>query len=316
MRARLVMAKRLASQFEHVPSAKRIDSDNFPAVLARAGQKRYGCLLNFETGCTTKGPHVIVTCKSCHWHPPAGTSSRTRIVVHEDGTYYFQVLLHSKETGRMETVDQFLSACGMMANENGDYKFCQGIDPSEYETKYFSIIRYDIKTLRCVGHPFRRIDSCNCLLFHKLAKNASIMEKDLECVLCSACKRLVSDLNQRLKTAVSSPVKVKRQQPSSHCPLKYMSPSSQKKRKEYTQRERSNNQKKYYDTELTLDDEQSDELSRLMDAIEEKGSKEVKDIMQDADSHGVGDFVREIWQMDKQRMKDEFNDDQKKNCKL
>ena len=99
MRARLVMAKRLASQFEHVPSAKRIDSDNFPAVLARAGQKRYGCLLNFETGYTTKGPHVIVTCKSCHWHPPAGTISRTRIVVHEDGTYYFQVLLHSKETG-------------------------------------------------------------------------------------------------------------------------------------------------------------------------------------------------------------------------
>ena len=95
-----------------------------------------------------------------------------------------------------------------------------------------------------------------------------------------------------------------------------MSPSSQKKRKEYTQRERSNNQKKYYDTELTLDDEQNDELSRLMDAIEEKGSKEVEDIMQDADSHGVGDFVREIWQMDKQRMKDEFNDDQKKNCKL
>ena len=32
--------------------------------------------------------------------------------------------------------------------------------------------------------------------------------------------------------------------------------------------------------------------------------------MQDADSHGVGDCVREIWQMDKPRV----NRDQQKNC--
>jgi hypothetical protein len=53
-----------------------------------------------------------------------------------------------------------------------------------------------------------------------------------------------------------------------------------------------------------------------MDAIDERGGKEVGEIMQDADSHGVGDSIREIWQMDKQRMKEEFNDDQKKNCKM
>ena len=31
-------------------------------------------------------------------------------------------------------------------------------------------------------------------------------------------------------------------------------------------------------------------------------------------SYGVGDSVREIWQMDKQRMKDEFNHYQLTNC--
>ena len=156
-----------------------------------------------------------------------------------------------------------------------------------------------------------------CLLFHKLAKNASIIEKGLECVCCNACKRLISDLNERLKTAVSSPDKVKRQDPSSHCPLKYMAPSSKKKRKGNTLRERAKDRirlQKYSHAELTLDDEQHDELSQLVDAIEEKGGQEIEEIMQDADNHGVGNSVREIWDMDKQRMKDEFDQDQKKNC--
>ena len=312
------MAKRPGSQLENLHDSKRVPPpDNFPAILAGAGQEKYGNRLNFEVGCTfSKGHHVIVSCKVCHWHPPAGSISRTRVVVYEDGSFYFQVLLRSKESGTMETVDHFLSVCAMMANEKGEYKFCPGVDLFEYETKYFSKICYDVKNLRRANSPFERIDSCNCLLFHKLAKNASIIEKELECVLCSACKRLVSDLNQRLKTAVSSPVKVKRQQTSSNCPLKYMSPSSQKKRKENAQRERAKDRsrlQKYSHTELTLDDDQHDELSKLMDTIEEKGGKEIEEVMQDAESHGVGDSVREIWQMDMQRVKDKFNNDQQKN---
>ena len=42
--------------------------------------------------------------------------------VHEDGSFYFQVLLRSMEAGTMETVDHFLSVCEMMANV---YKFGQ-----------------------------------------------------------------------------------------------------------------------------------------------------------------------------------------------
>ena len=309
------------SQLENLEVAKRVPPpENFPTLLARAGENKYGGLLHFEVGYTvSKGHHLIVGSKVCHWHPPAGTISRARIVVYEDRSFYFQVLLRSKEAGTMETVDHFLSVCEMMANVKGEYKFCLGIDPNEYEMKYFSKIRYDIKNIRRVDSPFERIDSCNCLLFHKLAKNASIIEKDLECVPCGACKRLLSDLNQRLKTAVSSSDKVKRQQSSSNCPLKYMSPSSQKKRKESTRRERAKDRsrlQKYSYTELTLDDEQHDELSKLMGAIEEKGEKDIEDVMQDADRHGVGDSVREIWQIDKQRVKDEFYHDQQKNCKL
>jgi hypothetical protein len=217
------------ASLEGLRATKRIPTpsiDSFPAILSRAGQEKYGDLLNFEIGYTiSKGCHLIVGCNVCHWHPPAGSVSRTRIVVQEDGAFSFQVMLHSKEVGKIETVEHFLNVCDMMANVKGEYKFCPGLDPSEYETMYFSKIRYDIKNVRRMNCPFERIDSCNCLLFHKLAKNASIMEKELECVRCSACKRLVSDLNERLKTAVASPDKVKRQKSSSNCPLKYMSPS-------------------------------------------------------------------------------------------
>ena len=123
------------------------------------------------------------------------------------------------------------------------YKFCPGIDPEIYERDYFLKFRYHVKNVRLSHHPFERVDSIKCLLWHKLARNASIVEKSLESVPCSACKRLLNDLCQRLKTAVSSPDKIKRQQSTSTCPLKYMSPSSTKKRKVNTQRERVKDKK-------------------------------------------------------------------------
>ena len=65
--------------------------------------------------------------------------------------------------------------------------------------------------------------------------------------------------------------------------------------------------------QLTLDDEQHDKLSKLMDA---RGNEEIEVIMHEADSHSVGNSFREIWEMDKQRMRDEFNEEQQKNCEL
>ena len=128
-RLSIVMSKRPGSQLENSQDAKRVPPpDSFPAILARAGQEKYGELLNFEMGYTpSKGYHVIVGCKVCHWHPPAGSVSRTRTIVYEDGSFFFQVLLRSKEAGTMETVDHFLSVCEMMANVKGEYKFCPGI---------------------------------------------------------------------------------------------------------------------------------------------------------------------------------------------
>ena len=106
------------SQLENLQDAKRVPPPkSFPAILARTGQEKYSDLLNFDLGCTTsKGYHILIGCKvchhlCCHWHPPAGSVSRMRIVVYKDGSFYFQVLLRSKEAGTMETIDHFLSVC-------------------------------------------------------------------------------------------------------------------------------------------------------------------------------------------------------------
>ena len=122
------MAKRPASQLEIVQYSKRTPPlDSFLATLVRAGLEIYGDHLVFDVGYTdSKGCHLIVSCKVCHWHPPAGSISRTRTVVHEDGKFYFQVLLRSKEAGTMETVDHFFIVCEMMANVKNNTNFAQG----------------------------------------------------------------------------------------------------------------------------------------------------------------------------------------------
>ena len=78
-----------------MPASKRreVSPESFPAN---------GEQLNFDLGCTdSQGSHVIVTSKLCHLHPPAGIVSRARILVSEDGTFHFQVLLISKEESKV-----------------------------------------------------------------------------------------------------------------------------------------------------------------------------------------------------------------------
>ena len=102
------------------------------------------------------------------------------------------------------------------------------------------MIRYHIKSCRVWEQPFIRIDSVNCLLWHKLARNATAEERRNKSVLCKSCKRLCCDLeHQRRRSNVSSSKHAARLLPSSNFKLKYLSPQSVSKQKEATLRERS-----------------------------------------------------------------------------
>ena len=97
-------------------------------------------------------------------------------------------------------MEKFTELCSVI-DPAGGYKFCPGIDTGLYETRYLSVIRYDLKSVREISDPIARIDSEMCTLWHKLACNSNLIERGMDTVLCQACKRLRSDLEQQLKTS-------------------------------------------------------------------------------------------------------------------
>jgi len=74
----------------------------------------------------------------------------------------------------------------------------------------------------------------------------------------------------------------------------YVSPASVVKRKKATQRERSADKAKLArcaELKVTLDDEQSDELTNIMNRIEEANEDELEKIFNEADEHSVGELI-------------------------
>ena len=96
-----------------------------------------------------------------------------------------------------------------------------------------------------------------------------------------------------------------------------MSPASLKKRRSNTQQERNKDKNalaKYRHMEVTLDDDQNDEMVDIMDKIDTVGKQTLEEIFMDAESSGVGRSVRKIWEDDKRNTKD-VKKDQKRNSK-
>ena len=113
--------------------------------------------------------------------------------------------------------------------------------------------------------------------------------------------------------------KLQRQQPSSHFKIKYVSPASRIKRKQAVQRERSADKvklAKYDHLDITLDDDQSDELCGVIERIEDQCHDELGKLFGEADakSRCTGETLRHIWQSDKPA-KSEFFKDQQCNSK-
>ena len=160
--------------------------------------------------------------RSC---PPAGMMSAARIVVSDSGEYTFQVLTRQHQL--------CLSACEKIG-KSGKYKFCPGMNVEVFNEVYASVLRYESKSVRVATELFSRVDSPTCSMWHRLARNASIFEKDLDDVMCQPCKKMRSHLDQRVRASLSvTPTKkAARLEPLSKCPLSALSPASVNKRRE------------------------------------------------------------------------------------
>ena len=185
-----------------------------------------------------QSPRVLLcTQKNLCFHPPAGLISRVRVVVSLTGEYEIQVLFKVKEKGKIISQEQLLQLLERLS-KSGSYKFCPGLGMESYHENYAKVLGYDYKSVRLMSEPFSRVDSPRCELWHKLARNSSIFERDRDEVLCQPCKKMKSHLDQRVRaaSAVTPTQKVARQEPLSKCPLVALSPASQKKRRQLDER--------------------------------------------------------------------------------
>ena len=258
-----------------------------------------------------------VCCTSLVCSPQYLLVSRARLLVSSTGEYEMQVLLKKTSEGELKTIDDLFEICKHLSCSS-PYKFCPGLSKKQYEKVYGDIIRYDSKSVQITSEPFSRVDSPRCDPWHNLARNASILEKDPVEVLCQPCKKMVSYLDQRVRAAATSAQKVARQEPSSRCPISVLSPAGRKKRKENLMKKRAHDKKivrKYEHTEITLDDEQSDEMAEIVDIINRDSSacSTLKQIFSEAQEKTKESNVKQIWKSD---VRKQFENDHASNGKL
>lgn len=272
---------------------RRLPLEEFCVAASRAYPKLSFTLCSGQNS----GKYLIGTQKMLRSCPPAGMVSIARIIVNNAGEYTFQVLLRTTETGNISSVDDFLSVCEKIS-KSGNYKFCPGMNVKVFNETYTSVLRYESKSVRVATEPFSRVDSPNCNMWHTLAKNASIFEKDMDDIMCQPCKKMRSHLDQRIRAslAVTPTKKASRLEPSSRCPLSALSSASVNKRRENLMSERARDKKtirKYEHTEITLDDDQSDEMAEVVDVINSKSPDALSEIFQEAEDQGKSG-VKEI----------------------
>ena len=265
---------------------------------------------------STKVPVLMISQRRLFVHPPYGMVSRIQGYV-EYKIYSVHVLMRLWRKECFENIEEITALCEIIG-EGSNYKFCPGINSEQYMKEYYDVIRFHIKSVRLTDCPFQRVDSVKCKLLFELAHNASKEDKDAEEVRCSFCKRLVTDLeHQKRRTNAETPTrKVKRQHPSSRARLSYMSPASQTKRRKLAQYERTNNLRKlarYEENEVTLDDEQNDEMRTIMEKI---GDEELQKLYDEGEKHGIGGILKDIWITDLDRQRKEFSSDQVSNSKI
>jgi len=265
-----------------------------------------------------KRPVYVITQRKLFNYPPFGYTSRISITL-KGSDYVINSLGFHVESGTITSASDLHELCQGFAG-HFSYKFCPGIDWKMYQENYYEVIRYHLKSVRYTTFPIQRVDSVSCPLWFKQPAKARASEKYATEAMCSACKRLLSYLNRQLQrtTAESPSRKVKRQAPSSKAKLSNMSPASQLKRKQNVTSERNNDRKKlrkYENTEVTLADEQHDDMCNIVNAIEEVSKEDLEKVFAEGDMHGVGDKVREIWLTDRRQQLEQFHEDQARNGK-
>lgn len=256
-----------------------------------------------------------------------GPFQPVRLIVHDDGKWSMQCPIYEHMILKLGTLDTLESSCLVeIAKELlcGNQSLCSGI----VEDVEFSEFGYVPKGIRVMSGPIKTTHAVSCKIWHvpSSRQNASGRAKPADPQwrrMCSECLKVTRYVKRRVKAKKSVDVatKVLRQMPSSHCPWKYLSPSSKSKRSRNVRQQRTRLQKQvlkfYKKTKVELPASQSSELCKLVKAIEssEEGKRQLDEIRKEGNKLEVqngsraGDCVSEVWIKDREG----FFEDQQNN---
>ncbi len=208
-------------------------------------------------------------------------------------------------------VDDVEVKCTLNQLIESNYCVCPGIQ--NYED-YYEKIRYHSKHVRQWTH-LERVDADNCMLWHKekFRRNKEYMG------LCDSCVTLKQRLNELLQNAVKvdTPEKLKRQRPDSNMPLKYMSPQSQKKRKQRQDQERKDLKtflRKIKGTDIELDESQNSQMIQISQLISDNFRNDLNELIAETSelSEKKREELHQIWDLDS-KSREDFAEDQTRN---
>lgn len=176
---------------------------------------------------------LLISHEMLYNHPPFGMASRCRISVKEY-EYIVHVLMREVERGSLEqsASEKVLNLCSKYSTNSISFKFCPGLDVSEYESKR-EVIHYDVKSVCKTSEPFLRVESSRCLRWHELAKNTSLERRRTDAVVCPPCVRLRCEIDHRLRLveAESPSKKIARQSSCLYVSVKSSAAQDQPKKR-------------------------------------------------------------------------------------
>ena len=272
-------------------------------------QKPEYCMLSKNETSTRDTLYLSITRETCAVLDGIGPTDNPRLLLiftDQKVMYTFQVYFTAYESG--DYAQEIVCAKLDQLVPKSGYILCPGLQCIQYDLFHKS------KKLRIWQTPFKRIDSSSCEMFH-IPKNDKLHQYHQLIDMCASCKKLYNQysLIKRRNDDVSTEIKLSRMTPNSRYPLSLLSPNSREIRNKCVVTERKALKKKVekYDSEwkCNLSDEQSLELAKIMQVIDEKYQCVLEDVFIEADQNQRGEQLRREWNQDRSDHLD-FWDDQ------
>ncbi len=189
-------------QFPLLVTSVFSDTTNRWAIVHQAGMS-----MSSPLGTPVHNPRMII---------------QTSRVFPSEITYKFEVHFVQLSSGSISE-GKFHELLQTLLPRSG-YSLCPGLPET-----VVSRLDFESKATRRWGYPFKRVDHMDCKLWFQPEVDASRVPRGPSCVKCC---NLAYYLKQRIRkrAAVTPEQKAKRIDPSSKCPIRCLSPASQRKR--------------------------------------------------------------------------------------